>query len=531
MSDTPEKNTKIADTKRGIKEARIQKQEQEEKKKQTFYTFLGVIGTAIVLGLVLFNQGFFSTTAPAVTVDGVSYTADQVQMYYTDSMYSALMGQLSPDESGTAYDMSTPADEQYYSLTDSITWHDFFVEEAINSLAELHVLSEIAISSGFTLPEEALEQIESTQFQLDTAWIGYTTNKEAYIRAAYGDTMTEALYLDMVTRELYASYYQTALYDSFEFTDEEYETYYEENKDTLDVVTFSQFHFTTTPLELEVTVDAEGISTTADPTEEQEAAFDAEKESLNILTDEVIARLEEGATIEDLQDLYADVASSYTISDVWMSSGLVNNDNYGTWLLEEDRASGDFQKSGSGVGYDATYTVTIFESRDRANEVTSNIRHIYIAASETGEPTEEEWADSEVKAQEILDQWIADGSNLDTFAELALEHSADTGSAEVGGLMENVSTMSGYVDTFANWATDPSRSTGDTGIVQNVGSATQGWHIMYFEDWNKEMWKLSADGTLATEKMTAWQEEQFANFDTRVVKGEGYSDIEMVSLF
>ena len=55
-----------------------------------------------------------------------------------------------------------------------------------------------------------------------------------------------------------------------------------------------------------------------------------------------------------------------------------------------------------------------------------------------------------------------------------LRTARDTGSAANGGLITNISSRSGYVDTFTDWALDPDRQPGDTGIVQNTWQLCQG---------------------------------------------------------
>ena len=47
-----------------------------------------------------------------------------------------------------------------------------------------------------------------------------------------------------------------------------------------------------------------------------------------------------------------------------------------------------------------------------------------------------------------------------------------------------------------DWVLDPSRQSGDTGIVQNTGSSTKGWHIMYYVSSGDPVWKQTAASAL-----------------------------------
>ena len=113
---------------------------------------------------------------------------------------------------------------------------------------------------------------------------------------------------------------------------------------------------------------------------------------------------------------------------------------------------------------------------------TINVRHILIApeggtTDDDGQTTysDEEWAAAEAKAQEILDQWLSGDKTEDSFATLANENSADTGSNTNGGLYSGV-TEGKMVEAFNDWCFDESRQAGNTGIIESQ----YGYHVMYF---------------------------------------------------
>lgn len=113
----------------------------------------------------------------------------------------------------------------------------------------------------------------------------------------------------------------------------------------------------------------------------------------------------------------------------------------------------------------------------RCNNVT--VRHILIAPEgekdeESGDWSEAAWADAEVKANDIYSQWQANPTE-DNFAQLATEHTDDTGSAENGGLYEDFKPGD-MVASFNDWCFDAARIVGDHGIVKSEF----GYHIMYY---------------------------------------------------
>ena len=111
-----------------------------------------------------------------------------------------------------------------------------------------------------------------------------------------------------------------------------------------------------------------------------------------------------------------------------------------------------------------------------------DVRHILLSpkggtTDDNGTTTysEDEWAAAEKKAQQVLDLWKSGAQDEDFFGQLAELHTEDPGSAQNGGLYENVKTGK-MVEEFDAWCFDDSRKYGDTGIVKT----TYGYHVMFF---------------------------------------------------
>ena len=166
------------------------------------------------------------------------------------------------------------------------------------------------------------------------------------------------------------------------------------------------------------------------------------------------------------------------------------------------------------------YYVVLFQGRERDDSNTADVRHILVAAEQdegADQPTQAQYDAAYAEAEELLEQWKAGEATEDSFAALAQEHSADTGSAANGGLITGISASSGYVETFADWALDPSRQPGDTGIVQNTGSSTKGWHIMYYVSAGDPIWKQTAFSAMQSEDY----DQLLADIDESVTAQEG----------
>lgn len=508
-----------------MKQQRSQRRETEEQRKANTNKVIGAIVTVIVLGLVFWNQGFYQRNVAAFTIDGTKYTAAQVQLYYTDMMYGALMGNYAPAEGGVDFDFQSPALEQAYSST--ATWHDFFTEEACRTLAEIHVLAQSAKSVNFQLPDEAIEALNETKKNLDTVWVGYSTSKKAFIQSQYN--MSESDYLSIAEMELYANYYQSEIYEAFEFSAGEYDAYYEENKDSLDVVTYSQFQFL---VEAEVELDADGNEVPM--TEEEEIIFEGMKTIIEAQATEVQEALSEGASFDEILEDYEDYIVFSAINTQVVSSQLSAMDAVGSWLLNEEREAGEVAKTSDISGSDVYFYVTVYEGREPADANVVDIRHILIPANQEepyGEVSDEMWDESKEIAQEILDQWVADGADPEAFSQLAIEQSQDPTTASGGGVLSSITAYDGYDAELTAWFSDSSRKTGDYGLVEHSESYPHGWNLVYFDEMGLPLWEENAKINLSNDAITAWKEEVTAGIEGRMTFGNGKAYVTAQSLF
>ncbi len=142
-----------------------------------------------------------------------------------------------------------------------------------------------------------------------------------------------------------------------------------------------------------------------------------------------------------------------------------------------------------------------------------DVRHILIpidggtkAEDGTVIYSDEDWANCLAKAQKVLSDFIADNGTEDDFAQLAGELSADPGSANNGGLYSNLTKNYGFIADFEAWYVDETRKPGDTGIVKNTQSSTQGYHVMYFSG-SAAKWHREAAAAILDEKSNAMYNE------------------------
>jgi len=142
-----------------------------------------------------------------------------------------------------------------------------------------------------------------------------------------------------------------------------------------------------------------------------------------------------------------------------------------------------------------------------------DVRHILIPIEgEIGEVdgvpayTDEQWAQCKAKAQKALDDFLTAKGDEAAFAQLAKELSADPGSASKGGLYEKLTKDTGFIEPFKTWYLEEDRKPGDTGLVKNTESSTQGYHIMYFCE-SYVIWECEVKSAILNERTDALLEE------------------------
>lgn len=492
---------------------------QAQRKRNTIiYSIIGVVVVILVAILLIWDSGIVQRNTAVATINGEKVTASQVAYYYNNNdviYYANLYNAWGI--SGFPYNTSASPKAQLiddtaveqFGLDESYlgkTYHEYFMDYAMNSLRDEYVLRAAAKDAGYTMSDEGKASVEAEIDSIDDTLDSYLTNygvdmsRKAYLQSVYGKSMSVGKLRTCLENAVLAQEYYDLAFDTLaDYTDEELNSYYQEHTSTLDTITYYWRQFDGTA---ESTTDADG--NTVEPTEEEtEAAMAAAKAEAEAALAQVEGKL---SAVENDED--------YT-----KASGVLSDPSafYYDWLMDSDREAGDatiFDGASS-------YYVVVYGDRFLDETPTVNVRHILVKAANeddpatedvdesTQEPTDEAYAAAKEKAQELLEQWKSGAATEESFAALAGEYSADTGSNTKGGLYENV-TYGSMIDNFNDWIFDDARQSGDVSEpIQNTESSTKGWHIIYFIGQDEPAWVLTARRNL-------WSAEVAAN--TEVVR-------------
>lgn len=474
------------------------KQNQKEKRSSLLYKTIGVLFLIALIASVVWRSNILAKTATAATIDGEKYSAAEVSFHYQNAYYG-FMNQWSYMVSYLGLNPQAPlAGQTINESAASIlgveagkSWHDYFLDQALNQMTMVQKGLEAAEAEGFEYPAGVQAQYEDSMESLEKSAVTNGVSVDQLLKGNFGSTMTKSVYGEQLLNTLKFSAYYTAYSDQLTYTDSEINAAYKEATSNYDKVSYESVIFSGTAA---TSKDEDGKP--VEPTEEETAAaMKAAKEKAEAL----LASYKAGGKLESLADA-AD--ATYAGNDHTAFSG----DAVSNWLFDDARKNGDSTVLENGN----SYYVLVFHNRFREEYPTIDVRHILIQpeAGTLGEG-DEGYADEQTKlkaearahADELLAQWQAGDATEDSFAELAMKESSD-GSKYTGGLYTQV-TQGMMVAEFNDWCFDSARKSGDTGVVD-----TQfGSHVMYFVGTDLPCWQAQVVADLKAKDADAWEKD------------------------
>ena len=462
-------------------------------------TVLGVVIALVLVAAVVFfgmvGAGFFETHSTAAVANGHKLTPAMVNYYY----YSAYASDSTQQMLSYFSDTSLALDEQECPLIEEGTWHDYLMEYAMSNAASTYAIYDEAVANGYTLSEDTQLTIDSELASLDmmASIYGYSSG-DALLVAQYGRGCDKESYEEYLTVNSLAQEYANYIYNNFSYEQADIDAYYAENAADFDGYTYRLFNVQVVEEETEEaeevseeeTVDPEALAACEKIAGEMAEAAKGDEQAFIDLALENAPE----ASKESFED------EAYTLREDYTAASIP--EAIREWVTDAARVEGDttYVDNGSDDGY---YVVYFVRQEDHSYQL-PNVRHILISVSDTTDTEAMEAAKAE--AEMILDEFLAGDATEEAFAELAVTNSEDTGSAEEGGLYENI-TPGSMVDAFDAWCFEDGRQVGDTGIVET----TYGYHIMYFSGYGETYQNYMVKNTMLSNDYTAWQQEVAGN--------------------
>ncbi len=464
----------------------------------------GIIAILIIF-LVMLSMGVLHRSTTALSVGPLKISAAEYNFNYFSSVssYVSNLTNYGITAEQMQLDVTKPLDQQPCPVgEEGETWGDFFREQVESSLRQTGELYLEAEAAGYTLPEESKKSIDDSISQLKEYCDSSNISLNRYLTKNYGEGVNEAVVRTALERIYLVSYYGTEKNESYTFTNDEVQKYYNENKSDFDMVDFRSFAISGTPAE-DTAPDAAEDTDAENPDDDQAsadedntAATEKAMAEAKQKADKMLASVTDEASFISLalENAAEDEKETYKKPEATLMTGTYSSqlsEDLSKWLFDDARKKGDKAVIASDTGYTVVYML----SRYRSPSSTVNVRHILIKPEvpEGTAATDEQKSAAKTTAEQIYNEWKGGGMTEDSFAELAKQKSTDPGSAENGGLYENV--YNGQMTTeFNNWCFDTSRKSGDSGIVETE----YGYHIMYFSGKGDDYWTVQVRNTLVS---------------------------------
>jgi len=475
MSASTEKKNRQAAREAGTDKKMLAAQEAARKQAQSKrrWTIGSILVALLIVAILFLNSGFLYRGTTALTVGERKYSPAEVNYRYANE-YLSFANQYGSYASVFGLDTSTGLAglaDQSCPMRENGSWKDYFLDSASIALMETTALTDYAAANGITLDEEEIAQVDAGFSGIEdyAKALGYA-NPNAMLAANYGNGVTQKLARQAQLDSTLATKAYNQILDSFSYSAEELESYYQSLEGSSDQFSFLSCYV---PAETVESESEDGEVTAAEPTAEAVAEAKATAEA-------VAAAYRDGEESDPAERFRAAAVSLLgddAVSDRLLA-GSALPEFYADWLMDAARKAGDITVSEDPDG-DAFHVVLFLERSDNHYPL-AQVRHILIKAEADadGAYSDEAKAAAKARAEEILAEWEAGDRTEESFAALAELYSGDAGSNTNGGLYDAVAKgqMVPEFDAFCFGG----HKHGDTAIVYGESSGYAGYHVMYY---------------------------------------------------
>lgn len=477
---------------------KVQKRKEEkekEKKEERISTAVGIVFLVALVCLVASFpiRTYLATHETYVVINGEKVNKVEFDYVYNTSknnyitQYGSYLSYFGLD---TSKDLST----QMYS--DTLTWQDYFEQNAVESLKQNKALMAEAKAAGFTY--DTTDEYNTFKETIKTSAASAGVSDKEYVRSIYGSYATMGRIEEYVKNDMVMNAYYQKLQEDNAPSDDEIQSYYEENKATYDSVDYRlttiEADLPTEPTELADPVEETAADTTG--TTDGTAATDTTQDTAYQPSDAEIAKAMEDAKVlaDDAEQTVAKDGEAHENEKKTSVNYMISD-----WLFDDARKAGDTTVITNDNSH--CYYVVAFEKRYLDETPSADVRVII--------PTEDK------NGEEILEEWKNGAATEDSFAELCKKYTQDTSAVENGGLFEQV-TKTGMTEELSNWIFDSSRQAGDT-VAITVSDTT---YVLYYIGQDQPEWKINIKNTLVSDTMSQHMQDITADVTVEDPKGK-----------
>lgn len=477
---------------------KVQKRKEEKEKEKKEERISTAIGIVVLVALVCLVASFpirtyLATHETYVVVNGEAVNKVEFDYQYnlTKNNYITQYGSYL-----TYFGLDTSKDLSTQMYSDTLTWQDYFEQNAVESLKQNKALMAEAKAAGFTY--DTTDEYNTFKETIKTSAASAGISEKEYVRSIYGSYATMGRIEEYVKNDMVMNAYYQKLQEDNAPSDDEIQSYYEENKATYDSVDYRlttiEADLPTEPTELADPVEETAADTTG--TTDGTAATDSTQDTAYQPSDAEIAKAMEDAKVlaDDAEQTVAKDGEAHENEKKSSVNYLISD-----WLFDDARKAGDTTVITNDNSH--CYYAVAFEKRYLDETPSADVRVIIPTEDKTGE--------------EILEEWKSGAATEDSFAELCKKYTQDTSAVENGGLFEQV-TKTGMTEELSNWIFDNSRQAGDT-VAITVSDTT---YVLYYIGQDQPEWKINIKNTLVSDTMSQHMQDITADVTVEDPKGK-----------
>lgn len=477
---------------------KVQKRKEEKEKEKKEERISTAIGIVVLVALVCLVASFpirtyLATHETYVVVNGEAVNKVEFDYQYnlTKNNYITQYGSYL-----TYFGLDTSKDLSTQMYSDTLTWQDYFEQNAVESLKQNKALMAEAKAAGFTY--DTMDEYNTFKETIKTSAASAGISEKEYVRSIYGSYATMGRIEEYVKNDMVMNAYYQKLQEDNAPSDDEIQSYYEENKATYDSVDYRlttiEADLPTEPTELADPVEETAADTTG--TTDGTAATDSTQDTAYQPSDAEIAKAMEDAKVlaDDAEQTVAKDGEAHENEKKSSVNYLISD-----WLFDDARKAGDTTVITNDNSH--CYYAVAFEKRYLDETPSADVRVIIPTEDKTGE--------------EILEEWKNGAATEDSFAELCKKYTQDTSAVENGGLFEQV-TKTGMTEELSNWIFDTSRQAGDT-VAITVSDTT---YVLYYIGQDQPEWKINIKNTLVSDTMSQHMQDITADVTVEDPKGK-----------
>lgn len=477
---------------------KVQKRKEEKEKEKKEERISTAIGIVVLVALVCLVASFpirtyLATHETYVVVNGEAVNKVEFDYQYnlTKNNYITQYGSYL-----TYFGLDTSKDLSTQMYSDTLTWQDYFEQNAVESLKQNKALMAEAKAAGFTY--DTTDEYNTFKETIKTSAASAGISEKEYVRSIYGSYATMGRIEEYVKNDMVMNAYYQKLQEDNAPSDDEIQSYYEENKATYDSVDYRlttiEADLPTEPTELADPVEETAADTTG--TTDGTAATDSTQDTAYQPSDAEIAKAMEDAKVlaDDAEQTVAKDGEAHENEKKSSVNYLISD-----WLFDDARKAGDTTVITNDNSH--CYYAVAFEKRYLDETPSADVRVIIPTEDKTGE--------------EILEEWKNGAATEDSFAELCKKYTQDTSAVENGGLFEQV-TKTGMTEELSNWIFDTSRQAGDT-VAITVSDST---YVLYYIGQDQPEWKINIKNTLVSDTMSQHMQDISADVTVEDPKGK-----------